>query len=377
MTILTWVLAILALPVVLFLIWLGWVFVKEFVRASRDGDADAPDDGDDSGPYVLPEAAGALGMLPRDRQDTDWAGPPPAALTDALTAAGAGDWRPAAALLAGTGRDWELRAFHAYALAEEAAVDDTWLTAWEAASPADPDAALVRARSTVNLAWRVRGGKRAASTSSEQFAAFHTTLGRSRDEIARAAELGPDDPTPYVAAIWTALGLSEPHSRMNALWDEITARAPHHYEAHFSALQYWCAKWRGSAELARDFAARAAATAPPGSLLTAFPLIAWYEHHSDGAEPADHATPELTARVNAALADVAAAPPGHPRLPEVRHLLAYFLTMQDRDEASAEQFRLVDGYVKALPWRYDGDPAKWYCHLRDITVTNAAAARAV
>jgi hypothetical protein len=62
----------------------------------------------------------------------------------------------------------------------------------------------------------------------------------------------------------------------------------------------------------------------------------------------------------------------HPRLPEVRHLLAYFLTMQDRDEASVEQFRLVDGYVDALPWRYDPDPAKEYCRLRDITVANAA-----
>jgi hypothetical protein len=160
---------------------------------------------------------------------------------------------------------------------------------------------------------------------------------------------------------------------MDRLWDRLTALAPHHYEAHFGALQYWCAKWRGSHEQARDFAARAAASAPLGSLLTAFPLIAWFEHYHDGDTPQDaFRTTEVTALVDAALSDAAAAPADHPRLPEVRHLLAYFLTMQDRDEASVEQFRLVDGYVDALPWRYDPDPAKEYCRLRDITVANAA-----
>ena len=44
------------------------------------------------------------------------------------------------------------------------------------------------------------------------------------------------------ATQWVALGLGYPHAEMDRLWAEIIARAPHHYEAHFSALQYWCAK---------------------------------------------------------------------------------------------------------------------------------------
>lgn len=96
-------------------------------------------------------------------------------------------------------------------------------------------------------------------------------LERSCEEIGRAAALNPDDPTPYITEIWGALGLGYPHSRMGRLWTEITARAPHHYEARFSALQYWCAKWRGSEELATAFAERAAANAPLGGLLTVLP----------------------------------------------------------------------------------------------------------
>ncbi|WP_030856164.1 hypothetical protein [Streptomyces sp. NRRL S-37] len=61
--------------------------------------------------------------------------------------------------------------------------------------------------------------------------------------------------------------------------------------------------------------------------------------------------------VDAAPADVAAAPSDHPGAASVRHLPAYFLTRQGRHEAALLQFRLVDGYVDALPWRYWEDPA--------------------
>lgn len=101
---------------------------------------------------------------------------------------------------------------------------------------------------------------------------------------------------------------------------ETTARAPHHYEGHWWALQYWCHTWRGSERLAVKFAERAAAKAPPGSLLTVLPPAAHVEHdESDGAE--GDRTPEMVARVDAGLADAAAADPTRPRLPEPRHPL--------------------------------------------------------
>ncbi|MEU2063096.1 hypothetical protein [Streptomyces sp. NPDC013455] len=359
MTVLYWILGILAVPTLLFVLWLAWVFLKEFFSPS-------PADGAE-------EAASAqkLGLLPAERQNTDLAAPLPERWTAALTAVRGGDWQPAAELLAAIGRDWERRSSAAYLLAECAAEEDTWLLAWEAARRDDPDAAVVRARSTVILAWKLRGAKTAQYTTREQAEGFHRTLASARDEIARAAALNPDDPTPYITEIWVALGLGYPNAKMDQLWAEITARAPHHYEAHFSALQYWCAKWRGSERLAMEFAERAAAAAPPGSLLTALPLIAHFEHDDSEDTAADN-TPEMRARVEAALADAAAADPAHPRLPELRHLLAFYLHLQDRNEAALEQFKLVDGYVDALPWRYRGDKAGYFCQVRN-TVAHLVA----
>lgn len=362
MTVVLWILAVLAVPTLIFFGWLAWVFLKEFFSPSHDEDAAA-------------EAAEKLGLLPADRQNTGHAGPLPTGWEAALSRVGGGDWHAAAELLRGIGRDWDRRSMAIGLLSGLAADDDTWLLAWESARPDDPDAAVVRATSTVTLAGRIRGAKRAEYTTQEQFAGFHRMLHRSRDEIARAAALDPDDPTPYVMEITVALGLGYPHSEMDRLWAEITARAPYHYEGHWRALQYWCKKWRGSEQLATEFAEQAAAKAPPGSLLTVLPLIAHFEHdESDDAE--GDRTPEMVARVDAGLADAAAADPAHPRLPELRHLLAYYLSLQDRDEMAIEQFRLVDGHVNALPWRYRGggaDMTAYYCKIRNSSAQVVAA----
>ncbi|MEW2115939.1 hypothetical protein AB0945_12200 [Streptomyces sp. NPDC005474] len=381
MTVPLWILGILAAPTLIVVLWLGGVFVREFAARTKGTGGEVVDSG--------AEAAEQLGFLPAERQNTTSAGPLPdgwETVLDAVRGGGDGGWKAAAGLLRAIGRDWERRSLATYLLADIAAEDDAWLLAWESDGPAGPDgrddsdAALVRARSTVILAWNVRGAKPAGDTTGEQFAGFHRLLQRSREETARAAALNPDDPTPYVTEIWTALGLGYPHSEMDKLWSRLTARDPHHYEAHFAALQYWCAKWRGSRQLATQFAERAAASAPLGSLLTALPLIAHFEHDDsdDSADSAADRSPEMIAHVNAALADAAAADPTHPRLPELRHLLAYYLSLQDRDEAAVEQFRLVDGYVDALPWRYHGAGMTGrYFRIRNLSAQAVVSAGAV
>ncbi|UQI45609.1 hypothetical protein M1P56_15240 [Streptomyces sp. HU2014] len=315
------------------------------------------------------------GLLPAERQNTDRAGPDPEAEA-VLAALSRGDWLPASQALTAAGTDWERRSYLVGIVAGRAADDDTWLRAWEAARPGDPDAAVVHASAKVSLAWQIRGGAWAKDTSAERFAGFHRVLNEAREDFDRATSLAhPDDPTPYLLQLPLYMGLSAPHEALHQLWGQITARAPYHYEAHWRALQYWSAKWCGSAELARDFAARAAATAPRGSLLTMFPLVSWYEHNDDEAPEEAYGWPEMAALIEAALADVAAARPDHPRIAEVRHLLAYCLTKQGRHEAALEQFRLVDGYVEALPWRYYSDPAKVYCAVRGVALQGAAASR--
>ncbi|MEV5508063.1 DUF4034 domain-containing protein [Streptomyces orinoci] len=313
-------------------------------------------------------------LLPPERQRTDRAFADPS--TEAvLTAAAQGDWQPAARALAMAGTDWERRSHLVDALAGQAAKEDSWLRAWQAACPEDPAAAVVHAAAKVSLAWEIRGSARAAGTTREQFAGFHRLLGEARQDFARAQALAPpDDPTPYIAQIPLHKGLGAPHEAMRQLWAEVTARAPYHYAAHRSALQYWCAKWRGSAELAQDFAARAAAVAPPGSLLTMLPIISWFEHNSDAPDKA-YGWPEMRTLTETALRDLAAADPGHPGLAEARHLLAYCLTRQGSHAAALEQFRQVDGFVGALPWHYYTDPAKVFCAYRERALRGALIAQ--
>ncbi|MCC2278149.1 hypothetical protein LKL35_22400 [Streptomyces sp. ET3-23] len=319
-------------------------------------------------------AVAGADLLPPERQNTDRAAADPEA--DAMDAALAqGTWEPAARALAAAGTDWERRSCLVGVAAARAVEDDAWLQAWRAAHPDDPDAAVIHATAKVWVAWEIRGGRWAEDTTAEQFAGFHRVLREAREDFERAASLArPEDPTPYLLQIPLYMGLGAPHDALHELWAEVTSRAPYHYEAHWRALNYWYAKWHGSEELSRDFAARAAATAPPGSLLTMFPLLNWYETHDDKAPAEAYGWPEVTALVDAALADVAAARPDHPRLAEVRHLLAYFLTKAGRHEAALIQFRLVDGHVGAVPWSHYKNPAKVFCAYRDKALKGALGA---
>ncbi|MFD5236779.1 hypothetical protein [Streptomyces tendae] len=236
------------------------------------------------------------GLLPLRWQNSYLAGPD-APLQRACRAAARGRWEPAAQLFEDAGQDWERRSLYAQRLGDVVAQgSDRWLKEWRKARPGDP--------------------------------------------------------TPLVAELWTARGLGYSHAETDALWSRITELAPYHFEAHTSALQYWTAKWRGSHQLAREFAEKSAAGAPPGSLLAVLPVIAWYESHKDELGPVGYCPPDLRALVDAALTDAALADPDHPRLPEVRHLLGYFLYRQGRYRAAREQFRHVDGFTEALPWRY-------------------------
>ncbi|UUN28855.1 hypothetical protein [Streptomyces sp. FIT100] len=313
-----------------------------------------------------------LGFLPKEAVDGKLAGPRAPELTTALETARTGGWEPAAALLAATGKDWQRRSQYVAALGRVAADEDPWLLTWEKARPDDPDAAAVRAESTVTLAGQVRGAARAKDTTQEQFDGFHRLMFQARADVARAAESAPDDdPTPAIIDIWVGIALGRPHDEMRALFARITARAPYHYEAHYHALQYWCQKWRGSVQLATDFAAHAAASAPLGSLFHAFPLICYYEHEAFGHTSRGFNTPEVSTLVDALAADVATADPDHPRLREVRLLLTWYLVRLKRYPEALQQFRVVDGYAGAFPWFYFPDPVEKYVAARELTVRKA------
>jgi hypothetical protein len=189
------------------------------------------------------------------------------AIDDAVAAAWAGNWTPAAEVLASSYGEWDYRAMAVVLLAEVAAHEDASLTAWRASCPDDRHFAAVDCESLMSLAWQLRGTALAEDTPPERFAHFHRVLGRAEKSAMAATELLPGDPTPWATLATVARGLRYDHADFDRVWRELVERAPHHRYGHVTALQYWCARWAGSDERMWAFAEEAAATSPPLNVL--------------------------------------------------------------------------------------------------------------
>ncbi|MFF4344157.1 hypothetical protein ACFY00_30045 [Kitasatospora sp. NPDC001540] len=305
-------------------------------------------------------------------------------LDAALAAATAGDWRPAADLLAAAAGDHDLRTRLVGPLGENAAEDDAWLKAWRTERPDDPDAAVVTVEALVQLAWNIRSSRQASEVSQEQFQAFHRVLGEAEQAAKEAERLAAaDDPLPFYVQQPIAMGLGWENARYVALWAELTARDPLHVGGHLRALQYWCAKWHGSHELMHAFADAAVAGAPVGSLMTLVKLQAWDEQFR-GVEDrrAAYGAPEVLASVEAAEADLAAAEADlaaaeadpaaaeamAPRIRGLHGWLAQFHTRAGRGAEAMPHFRALGPYVPG-PWTSYGDPV----HVIQLDRVTAAA----
>lgn len=201
-----------------------------------------------------------------------------AAVDDAVDSAKAGDWKPAAQLMLDSLGQWDFRACAVDNLAEAAADDDAWLTAWRTERPDDPHPEVINAAALVTLAWQLRGTKRGNETTRQQFADFHRVLTQAETAANNATRLVPDDPTPWYTLVTIARGLTYDHTRFSEVWQALIERAPQHRRAHRSALQYWCQKWRGSHEQMFAFAEQAAASSPSHALLV---IRAAYEKQFD------------------------------------------------------------------------------------------------
>ncbi|WP_236245068.1 hypothetical protein [Streptomyces sp. CC210A] len=310
----------------------------------------------------------AYGLAPRHLLDPSRSGPPEPEAVLAVQAAEGGDRRPAAALLADAGEDWDLRWDRLAALALAAAQDGRWLAEWRAERPEDPDAAAVHAEALLRQAWAGRGGSYARDTSADDLERFRQLLTAAVQAAREAAALAPRDPSPWVTLVSAARGLALPHTEFRQLWDELTARAPHHFFGHLNALQYWCAKWCGSHALAQRFADGAARSAPEGSLLSVLPLQAAFERALARAAYTPLGGRNTPGDLDAVRDAVAAAPSDDPRLPYVRHILAGALVVAGRGREALEQFRAVEPWVGAHPWTCHPDPAAAFDHARAVAV---------
>lgn len=308
----------------------------------------------------------AHGLPPADLVDADRAGPDEH--RDRLAeAASRGDWRAAADGMADVGDDWERRHDAQVALARGAVQDDRWLDAWMTASPSDGTALAIRAQVLVELA----RGAHVDAPFRPRVTAHQETMRRVLTQVPplcrRAADLRPHDPTPLITWLSAATGLGSPPGEFTALWNRVKERAPLHVGAHRAALAHWSSDGRGGLDACDAFVHEALAGAPSGSLLSMLRLL-MYEREQAFAQrdggPAAFTREEIDAAVDVALADLAAADPGHARIPEMRHLLAYHLTGLGRHAEAVEQFRRVGAWCGADPWREKPDPVAAFARRR-------------
>jgi hypothetical protein len=238
-------------------------------------------------------------------------------------------------------------------LGEAAVQNDTWLRQWLSADPKNVNALTVYAHCLVEVAWGVRTSDRAQDVSEEQWKGFFRVLKSVPEVCQRATDIDPVDPAPWIALQSGALGLQWSNDDYRALWLQISARAPHSFTATRRACNYWRPRWYGSLDLMEEFVEDTIAAAPPGSLLTVNRIEMLHDElRPEGAEARDafHTGEQFRRALDAGIADAAAADPAHPKLPYLRHWLAYELHLAGRHRESMDQFRAIGGYCGAEPW---------------------------
>ncbi|POX41638.1 hypothetical protein C3486_08090 [Streptomyces sp. Ru73] len=322
---------------------------------------------------------GAYGFVPAEQLDVRLPGPDPELAEALAEIARTQDWRPASRLLADTPEGDERRWQRVQTLAGAAAFATApgqdgapgahpdapagsrggiWLRTWRAEKPKDSGAAQTHAQFLVVQALRDPGSED-----------FRMILEEARTVCEEARLLAPGSPVPYIIELAVARGLGDRRPDYEELWSKVVQRAPHHMGAHLAALPYWSEKWHGSKEDADAFTERAAASAPPKSLLPALPLFSVFDHLPEANMVRSLFQSAVVERaIEGAHYALRQAPADHPVAPHVRHLLIWFLVQAERYAEAMEQLRLVDGHVGAVPWSYDARPAAAYATYRALAV---------
>ncbi|NNN30648.1 hypothetical protein HLK59_09770 [Streptomyces sp. S3(2020)] len=254
-------------------------------------------------------------------------------------------------LLKHTGTDWDRRTHRLSVLAATTAGSRV-PSAWTAREPGNTDALLLHA-------WaQLVQGRRSGGLSDAD------SLVRS---CYRAAELSPEDPTPWVIVLGVARLERYDRGSVLAVWREALARDRWNREAHLQLLGYLSPEEGGSRVQVLDFVDSVRAGTPADAPTAAVELTAAVRQYQ--AVVARGGVEALMARdfwrhppVLHALDRAAATwpKPGFLRHAAARadlNLLAYALGAAERRSEAAPVFTALEGVVTAWPWNGDGgDP---------------------
>lgn len=267
--------------------------------------------------------------------------------------------------MAATYGHWELRGQYAQVLSDVAVKQPAWLDGWLRACPDDPHAWLLQAYAEGARAGEARGGGKASETSQAQFRSFAELMKASAEACERAADLAPDDPTPWIQSIWSLFGRGGDAGMFQRRFAELTARDPHNHLGHEAAMQFLTEKWYGSHPQMYELVMKAAAGAPDGSPLAILPVQAHIEYalrefcwdRREGV--AENVEFWRSRGVRQSIADArrrweAAGPPSHPLAVKCRSVLAFAYSWGEMFPAAAELFDQLGDRASRYPWYYRG-----------------------
>ena len=145
-----------------------------------------------------------------------------------------------------------------------------------------PDTAvgnLIRGTHAIHWAWEARGSGQAESVQSDQWPVFFQRLELGVNNLLRAAEQDPSDPSPFAILLTAGMGLQVERHVTDEWFMEAIRRDPLHQQAHYRMLFLLCEKWGGSHSEMYDFAKQTVRKSPRGSTLASVLYLAFQEHY--------------------------------------------------------------------------------------------------
>lgn len=195
------------------------------------------------------------------------------------------------------------------------------------------------------------------------------------DSCLRAAELAPEDPTPWVALLAVARLERREQSQVFGVWNEVLARDRWNREAYLSMLAYLSPDEAGSRiqvlEFVDTLCARVPANAPCVATELAAQVLQYHSILDRGGFEALVARNHWSHAMAVQALDRVAHTWGQPGF--LRHakaladlnILAYALMAADRRVEARPVFEAIGGYVTPWPWQTGGvDPVAEFDQTR-------------
>jgi len=254
--------------------------------------------------------------------------------------------------------DWDRRTHRMSVLADFLAGSHL-ARSWATRAPRDANALVLHAWTEVAHA-RARGSLEDAAG--------------TVDRCLRAAELAPEDPTPWVVLLAVARVERWAQPRVFGVWNEVLARDRWNREAYLSMLGYLSPAEAGSRIQVLEFVDTLRARMPANAPCAATELTAQVQQYQavldrggfEALVARNHWSQAMAAQALDRVVHTWVRPGflNHAAAPADLNLLAYALLAADRRVEARAVFEVLDGTVTAWPSQAGGDPVQEFEQAR-------------